>query len=286
MDGDLALRRLVPGDVPAAMALSQSAGWNQVPADWALFLDLGEAYGLFAAEDGLVGTACLMPYPPRLAWISLVIVHEAWRRRGLGSALLRHVLWVLAGYELTPLLDATPLGRSLYLRQGFRDLWGFKRYVRSGPAAAGSAPGPSMRLRPLEAGDLDLVATLDASAFGAHRDALLARLAGRLPEAALVAAGPGGLRGAVLGRDGRLANQLGPLVGSTPEGAVALLEEALARVPGPLQVDVPDGQARVGAYLQSQGCEPRRAFVRMILGDAPLPGNPQGMYAVAGAELG
>jgi len=284
MDRDLELRRLLPKDLPAAMALSQSVGWNQVPADWLLFLELGEGYGLFAPEDGLVATVCLMPYPPSLAWISLLIVHQAWRRRGLGSALCSHALRAAAGHGLTPLLDATPQGRPMYLRMGFRDLWAFQRWVGTGPA--GQEDEAATDVRPLEPGDLDAICALDAAAFGARRDAILARLAGRLPESGLVAARGYGLGGALLGRDGRTASQLGPLCACDENAALRLLAAAMSRVRGPLQVDVPDAQPSAAAFLRLRGCEPQRTFVRMILGDAAVPGQPQCYYALAGPELG
>lgn len=280
------LRPLELGDLQAATSLSQEAGWNQVPEDWKIFLDLGEGYGLFDSAEGLVATICLLPYPPQIAWLSMLVVRDSWRRRGLGTRLFKHSLQLLEERGIIPLLDATPLGRPLYLPLGFRDLWGFQRYMAAQPLAATEEVAPEVTVRPLEPRDLDEVIALDAVAFGARREALLRHLLGRYPDVALVAVGPGGLRGSLLGRNGRMANHLGPLTAADPATAMALLHAALERASGPLQVDVPDAQTPLRDYLLRRGFEPRRSFTRMIRGDAAPPGDARLLYAVAGGELG
>ena len=283
--GEVILRPLAAEDVEAALALSVGAGWNQVAADWRVFLDLGEAFGLVAPGGALVGTACTLPYPPRVGWISMVIVDDAWRRRGLGSRLLDAAIEALRTAGLTPLLDATPLGRPLYLRLGFRDLWGFSRYAAEAPARRG-AGSEGAGVRPLAEGDWEAVVALDEAALGVRREALLRRLAARLPAAAWVAEGRAGLRGFVLGREGRTASHLGPLVAGDPAVAAALLDAAFARVPGPMQVDVVDTQQVLQTHLEDLGFTSRRAFTRMALGEGDPLGRRPTLYAVAGPELG
>lgn len=283
--GEVALRPLGAGDLAGALGLSREAGWNQVEADWRLFLDLGAGYGLFAPDGALVGTACTLPYPPRAGWVSMVIVDDAWRRRGLGGRLLGVAIEALRATDLTPLLDATPLGRPLYLRLGFHDLWTFHRYVAEAPAprGAGSEGGD---VRPLAEGDWEAVIALDEAALGVRREALLRRQAARLPAAAWVAEGSGGLAGVLLGREGRTAAHLGPLVAGDPGVAAALLDAALARVPGPVQIDVLDTQQALQTHLEGLGFTSRRAFTRMALGEGDPLGLRPTLYAVAGPELG
>ncbi|MEJ0068673.1 MAG: GNAT family N-acetyltransferase [Pseudomonadota bacterium] len=58
-------------------------------------LALGQGIGLVAprsdqpADGALVATALTVPLGERLAWISMVLVEAAWRRRGLGTRLLQ-----------------------------------------------------------------------------------------------------------------------------------------------------------------------------------------------------
>ncbi len=57
----------------------------------------------------------------------------------------------------------------------------------------------------------------------------------------------------MLGRDGRLAGQLGPLVASDDGVARALLARALERLNGPLFVDLADAKADVRGFLEARG---------------------------------
>ena len=141
-------------------------------------------------------------------------------------------------------------------------------------------------MRPLEEGDWEAVVALDEAALGVRRAALLRRRAARLPAAAWVAEGDGGLAGVLLGREGRTAAHLGPLVAEDPAVATALLDAALRRVPGPVQIDVLDTQQALQTHLEGLGFTPRRAFTRMALGEGDPLGLRPTLYAVAGPELG
>ena len=66
-------RPLDERDVTSALALSREAGWNQIAADWQLFIELGGVIGLL--RDGrLIATAATLPYAGGFAWISMVLV--------------------------------------------------------------------------------------------------------------------------------------------------------------------------------------------------------------------
>jgi hypothetical protein len=97
-----------------------------------------------------------------------------------------------------------------------------------------------------------------------------------LPEAALVSEG----KGFILGREGREARQVGPLVASDRQTARDLLSQALAAVQPPVYLDLVDpAAAPPGLVFQ-------RPFTRMVRGAAPAPGNEKLVYCVAGPELG
>lgn len=279
------LRQLTESDLDGCLALSAGVGWNQTAQDWRLFLRLGVGWGLFEGGGDLVATACVLPYEDRFAWVSMVIVREDRRRRGLGGWLLRHALEHLGRRGLTPLLDATPAGRELYLRLGFRDVWEFSRMVGSAPSRpAGPVRAPGVR--PMGEGDLGRAAAWDRRVFGADRGALLESLRARAPDAALVAEGPDGLRGYLLGRDGRTAHQLGPLVAADTDAALALLVAALNSLEAPVYLDVPGARGDLRAALEDAGWALQRRFTRMVHGAGAAPGDPTDLYAIAGPELG
>ena len=125
-------RPLSESDLPRAAALSALIGWNQVQADWALFLRGGAVRTL---DDGdpagaapLAATAATIRYGAELAWIAMVLVRPDRRRAGLATALMRWAVESLRGVPCVG-LDATPAGREVYRRLGFRDVWGFRRWA-------------------------------------------------------------------------------------------------------------------------------------------------------------
>jgi ribosomal protein S18 acetylase RimI-like enzyme len=264
--------RLGADHLAGCVALSAAAGWNQNAADWRLMLELGEGWGLELRDGTLVASTLVIPYGG-FAWVSMVLVLPGHRRQGHATRLLRTALAALARANLTPVLDATPAGREVYRQEGFRDAWGFKRFVvqrKSQP------PGPCA-VRALRDADWPWIAELDRAAFGGQREPLLRALAGRLPDAALVIEG----EGFILGREGREATQLGPLVASNARAAQLLLQSVLAFASGPLYLDLADHAALAPAGLAEQ-----RPFTRMVFGTADAPGERGKIFLVAGPELG
>jgi len=123
---------------------------------------------------------------------------------------------------------------------------------------------------------------LDALAFGASRERLLRDLGRRLPQAALVVEE----KGFLIGRDGREALQLGPLVARDEETAISLFSQALRAVEPPLYVDVVDHAPVLREWLEAHDFSLQRPFTRMVRGAERAPGNEKLVYLVAGPELG
>ena len=264
------------------LALSRSAHWNQNAADWRLMLGIGRGWGITLEDGTLAASTLVLPYGG-FAWVSMVLVLPQHRRRGYATRLLGTALADLQQRSLTPILDATPAGREVYVQAGFRDTWGFRRLQLQ---TAGAAPEPPAGVRPLRASDWEALLALDATAFGAGRERLLRALAARLPQAALVAEENGGLAGFLLGRDGREASQLGPLVARSSDAARALLAAALAAVRAPLILDVVDREPGITAWLGSLGFAFQRPFTRMVHGAPAAPGEAGRVFCPAGPELG
>ena len=218
---------LRPSEIADAQALVAEAGWNQTAADWQAFLDYGKVQAI-RAQGRVVATAATLPYGA-FGWISMVLVTAAFRRQGLAARLMRGAIDDLVDAGLVPVLDATPAGREVYRKLGFADTWGFARLARPGsmPPAAMDPPADGISVGPITDADWSGLCAYDTAAFGADRSRLLARLRGRLPPADLVARRGGRLVGFLLGRDGRIASQLGPLIaddavdGARPAGASA-----------------------------------------------------------------
>jgi ribosomal protein S18 acetylase RimI-like enzyme len=217
----------------------------------------------------------------------MVLVTAAQRRQGLARWLLRDCIERLTSHQLVPVLDATPAGRTVYSKLGFCDAWSMRRLVaqaRQVPSAA--LPAEGITVRRFGTADWPRVIAYDTAVFGADRGALLRRLAERLPDAALIAERQGRLAGFLLGRDGRVMNQIGPLAAENDDIARALLARACAVVAFPLAIDVPDRHAALGGWLLTLGFTAERPLTRMVHGTSVAFDNPTRLFAIAGPELG
>ena len=233
-----------------ACALVREAHWNQTAADWRIFLELGRVYAMHAPSGRMVATTATLPFGGGFAWISMVLVAAEYRRRGLATQMMRRAMDDLGAAGLKPALDATPAGREVYRALGFEDCLGFPS---AGTARAGAGAGEhpaapaGVIIRPLTDRDWQPLCICDATAFGADRSAVLAALRGRLPPAELVAERDGRIAGFLLGRDGRVAAQAGPLIAEDDAIACALLARALDAFPARSSSISPMPRARCGS---------------------------------------
>ncbi|MBS0337843.1 MAG: GNAT family N-acetyltransferase [Proteobacteria bacterium] len=277
--------RLGAEHIPGCVALSAEARWNQTADDWRTMLALGEGFGLADPGGTLVATSLALPFPSGgFGWISMVLVTESRRRQGLATRLMESAMRSLAAQNLTAILDATPAGREVYRLLGFQDTWGIDRMQCL--AAPVLAPAPHRSVRPMVDADWPAVCALDARGFAADRSALLAALRTRLPAAALVSESGGRIEGFLLGRDGRIANQLGPCVADGAQTAIALLAAALENVPAPVFLDMPAPHGALRAWLEACGFSVQRPYTRMLLNRSQPYNDVTRLFAIAGPELG
>ncbi|HKA81359.1 MAG TPA: GNAT family N-acetyltransferase [Xanthobacteraceae bacterium] len=277
---------LSPSELADAGALVAEARWNQLAADWRIFIAQGRVYAVATPQGRIVATAATLPYGGRFAWISMVLVAGEYRRRGLATQLMRRGVDDLVASQLVPILDATPDGREVYRRLGFKDSWGLQRLVRREPFSAAFAPPAGVVVRAIDDADWPALVAYDAAAFGAERGAVLAGLRGRLPAAELVATRDGRVVGFALGRDGRLAAHIGPLTADDDGIACALAARALDGLEGPVFVDLADAKSALRGYLDARGFAVARPFTRMIYGTATRFDDAARTYAVVGPEFG
>ena len=74
-----------------------------------------EPSGCFAARVGgrLIGTVTTTTYGRSVAWIGMMVVDPDFRRKGIGTALMRRAIDHVQGRGVRVLkLDATPAGRA------------------------------------------------------------------------------------------------------------------------------------------------------------------------------
>jgi GNAT superfamily N-acetyltransferase len=268
-------------DVPFGLSVSTQAGWNQREVDWRRFLEL-EPEGCFLAErDGRpVGTTCTFRFGP-VAWVAMVLVEEACRQQGIGTALLKYALAYLDGGGVhTVRLDATPLGRPLYEKLGFTASYTLGRFEGVLPARR-----PAGRPQRLGLAYLLDVTAFDQRATGTNREALVLRLLLDWPTAVRLVVHDGEVQGYLVARPGRVAVQIGPCL-ATPEVGELLLADACARFAGRrVYLDIPLENKPAVQVAEAAGLTVQRPLLRMSRGE-PVTENLESLWASSGPEKG
>ncbi len=279
-------RPLTPADKAQGLELSSEAGWNQNAADWDLLMQVCRGWGAERADGRLIGTTMAWQPTATQAWINMVLVAARSRGQGVARRLMDECL---ADPELggtATLLDATDMGAHLYTKLGFAGDREIIRLLRPAiPADPGSAED-SPGLRPITAKDMEAIVGFDAEVSGVHRPDVLRNFLDRLPQGAWMQTDDTGqLLGFVLGRDGRIGVQLGPVVANTAEIACRLLDRALANVAGTVVIDAPGEAAEWRARLRERGFVAQRRFVRMGLNAAEWPTDWSRYHAISGPDF-
>jgi len=270
------LRRLVASDIPAAMGLSEEAGWNQTGEDWRTLIDLAPQGCLAIEVDGeLAATTTLLCYGRRLAWIGMVLTRVSNRGQGLARRLLTQALNQADEMRIeTVKLDATDQGRPLYEKMGFR----FEQVVERWSRPASSNDSGTMP--PGDALPAENWRMADRQSFGADRSELLERLSQRGQPSVFI----GGSY--LLTRPGRQTGYLGPSVCDTPATARALLARALqAGESQGWSWDLLPKNVDAAAIARDLAFTPTRHLHRMVRGKE-LRAREEMIYAIAGFELG
>ncbi len=274
------VRPLSEADLAFAHDLSRRAGWNQTRRDWERFLCLGQGGCFLALEEGQsAGTATTTCYGTELAWIGMVLVHPDFRRRGIGTELLRRAIsYLREEREIACVrLDATPEGRPLYEALGFEAEWDISRWQRE---RRGDLKGSAFSA-PSELGPAALA--LDHIVFGADRANLLKSLVEGSVLGVQHADGSFGLL-----REGMRASYLGPVTAASVRGGLEIAETLIRSCPEDHAVfwDLPDKNFPAVELAASLGFRPVRRLTRMRLGDRATSCDPSGIFGLSEPGLG
>jgi GNAT superfamily N-acetyltransferase len=253
-----AVDRLGAGDLDAALRLSTQAGWNQTAADWQRLFDLAPGGCLAGRLDGsLVATATVASFGRTAHWIGMVLVDESMRGRGFGSTMLGRALELGRSQGGITGLDATDLGRPVYLKMGFADVASIDRW-----SGVLRVAGPADGLEMVDRSNFDEVAALDRAACGADRSALLLHLMHEAGAYGVVERGSG----FAFLRPGRLEAHVGPVVAPS-DGVCSRLLSQVARLAGASTVLLDAIRTPASTLLlEKQGLTLARRLTRMTHG--------------------
>jgi predicted N-acetyltransferase YhbS len=281
---DPSIRRLTAADSAHADRILKSAfSAESRTADLARYLDLQpDGWFLASLRGEPVGMVGAVDYGP-FAYIGLMAVHPHAQRRGVGSALMQHLLdWLAARGTPMALLDASEAGYPLYRRLGFVDCDRALIYQkRDALKPAGLPPG----VRLLRPGDVQALGEFDAPVFGANRARVFHTLMAAFPGRAFVAEDETGkISGYLFAQERRL----GPWSARQSADAENLLRAALTlSYAGEPSLVVPAMNAAAAELLERSGFQLVNASHRhMRRGRGRHPGRREKIYAQTSFAIG
>jgi hypothetical protein len=245
---------------------------------------------LVVVDGAKAGTGTAISYG-RFGWIGMILVHPSQRRLGLGTELLRTTIAYLQDKGVDCIkLDATPMGKQVYIPLGFQDEYEVQRYERKSRPEKNAkkffVPLDSNVLGITAESMMDIVA-FDADYFGAVRNLALQEPWLSNKEHAYCIRNEQGIAGYIMAHHGHNAVQIGPWLAKDAAVAEKLLTTVMDAFPDrTLLLDLPCPNGEGIKLMEKYGFQIQRGFYRMYLGENPFPGNPQEIYATSGPEKG
>ncbi len=299
------IRRLGPDDLTRCVALSVDRAWSPEKAKWSLLLAAAEPFGVDAPDGrGLAGAVVLARYGADLASAGMMLVAARYARRGLGRALMEHLLAQAGSATVT--LFATDLGRPLYEKLGFQAIRRSVSFVgrfqpardndnkRDAGRVIGGAILPGIKKddaekygsRPATEADMAAILETDKAAFGADRGHLLTRLPGLATGIRVLETAGHGITGyAAAWLPDVTSTVLGPVVAPDAESAKLLIADLAANARTPVRLDLDPDRPDLPGWAHAHGLEPVSRTVVMAHGDYRAAGTPDRLYTPISVAL-
>ena len=276
------VRPLGPGDLKACIALSVDRGWSPEKAKWSLLLAAAEPFGVDAPDGrGLAGAVVLTRWGPDLASAGMMLVAARYGRRGLGRALMEHLLAVAGDATVT--LFATDMGRPLYEKLGFQPVRRNVCFVGRFQDSDDNGKKPVSRLATEE--DLAGILDVDKAAFGADRSHILRWLPSVAEQVRVVEDDAGVAGYAAAWRPHVTTTVLGPIVAPSADVAKRLITDLARRAHTPVRLDLDPDRPGLPGWAYVRGLEPVSRTVVMAHGDLPSRGTPERLFTPISVAL-
>ncbi len=280
----ISIRLLSDGDLETADAILKSAfrGSESRIRDLHFYRSIQPDGWFLALREGLpVGMVGTTNYGT-FAYVGLMAVHPDAQRRGIGLALMQHLLsWIDKQKVPLVLLDASEAGEPLYKKLGFISYdrtYVFQRTVMPTGCKANAD------LRPLSTGELDEVLKWDAEVIGGDRRKVLLALLAHFPGRAFMMLDE---HGHVTGYIFAQRSRIGPWLAQNPRDAERLFQTALSLpYESTVSVVVPQVNAPAIELLKRYGFERARTNRRMARGSTAPRDQRTKIYAQTSLALG
>lgn len=279
------IRPMTHQDIPFAVELATSEGWDSENEDVFRAFLFHDPQGCFVAEinDTPVGICTATAYDTAGFFGELIVLPE-YRNQGIGSQLLTSAIDYLKTKQVGSIyLDSVPEAVPMYERAGFRKVCASLRF-RGEPK--GKEDG---RVRAMRKWDLDTVCSLDKIVFGADRQFFLKWISFIGPDFAKVLVHDDKIIGYISGRYTSCGISVGPWVVppliKNPEGL--LLSLAMEVFHEPLNIGVLESNTKAVQLLESLHFKKTdSAAIRMVLGDYKKLGTSPYCFAIGSPAKG
>jgi ribosomal protein S18 acetylase RimI-like enzyme len=248
-----------------------------------------EPDGCFVAEmyGRPVGNVFTVNYG-RFGWIGFLIVKSDFRRRGIGTVLMKQAMDYLLSHRVrTVRLEAVLQIAGLYRRLGFMDEYESLRFVGDNVKTEFSS---SHQVDAIEREEIIELSEFDAEYFGANRIRVLEKLYQDSPQGCFASASGSRITGYIMRREKEEGYTIGPWICSpgNPEIAQELLIECLKTMGADrkVYVGVPAVNKTAVRTLESLGFRQYSKSIRMYFGKRVKAESVEGLFAIAGPEKG
>ncbi len=281
------LRPILLSDVEACMRLSTAEGWNQTENDWKFLIENAQNICVVAeADNKVVGTTTAINYANQIAWIGMVLVDTDYRGKGISKLLLENVLEKLKPVKSIK-LDATPAGREVYKKLGFKDEYSITRMTSSSIKKLSFTAAENYFVEPIQSNDTKKITELDKLVFGTNRKTLLEYLIKEYPHKGLLIKSDNDIRAFALGRNGNKFHHIGPVIAETIDDVKALISKALKNlIDKQVVIDVLNDKTELIGWVQSLGFTKQREFIRMYKNENPFADATNKYFSICGPEFG
>ena len=226
-----------------------------------------EPKGCILADLGgeAIGLGCIFFYG-ELAWIGNMAVKKKFQKRGIGFKIFSKLLEIADSYGVETVgLDATEVGRKLYRKCGFKDLYSTIAYSLHKGVVKSLNSSPK-KIKVLK-GDVYKLKELDSEVFGYDRWRAVEAWLRHGSKLVVAEEGYALVKG----------SGIGPLIANSLDEAKSLLSKAIML--GGKSIIVPAGNKRALEFIQALNPVIKHNCIRMNAG-APLKENLSKIFGI------
>ena len=264
----LNIRKMVVEDIASAVKLTDTRNWELTTEDFEFMMEM-EPEGCFVILDDskFIGLTIAVTFA-NLGWIGNVIVDRDYRRRGIGSLLIKHSI----NYFLSR--DVTTIGLYSYMDVlSFYEKLGFKLdetfiYL----SGSGVQLNKVTTVKRMEDEDFKTAVNLDRYCIGVSREKLLKGIFAVSKELCYVTYKDNTLIGFVMAAKSSKNVEIGPLIcdSSSEDKAIDLVKAILRKFIGfNVHIGIPEKQFKMLSALRGLGFRDNFKVVRMYYGNVP-----------------